>query len=524
MKLFFHSVIGTFSGFIRWGLLGVILMSVHLMGEVTLPASISSKMVIQREMPVPIWGLASAGEEVTVAFNGQTVKATANADGKWMVKLAPMKEGGPFSMTITGQNTVVIEDVLIGEVWFCSGQSNMAFTLKNDQDAEKEIPQCKNPDIRFFVTDETVADSPQFTVKGKWSECNPKSVGSSSAIAYYFGKQLQSNLNVPIGLLQSAYGSGTSADAWMDKAILQKDPDFKPILDRWAQDVATYPANWEEYQKQKQQFDKASEAAIAIGAKPPKAPLIPRGKLGSRETPSGCFYGMLKPHVPYAIRGVIWYQGESNDHYGFQYRKLLPALIQSWREMWGEGEFPFLIVQLPNLNLRIPPAPPAWAEIREAQFLTYKNVINTALVTTIDIGDPNVFSFKNKRPVGERLAVAAMGRVYGKTDEWMGPIYKSQKVESGKIRLTFDHIGRGLTSSEGALKGFKIAGDDKNFFPAEAVIDGDTVVVSNFQTNDPVSVRYAWEDNPQCTLFNKEGLPASPFRTDDWPESTFNNR
>jgi sialate O-acetylesterase len=499
------------------------LLPVFSMANVQLPSVISSKMVLQREMAVPIWGLADPGEEVTVTLNGQTVKSTAGSDGKWLVKLSPMKEGGPFSMTIAGKNSIELENVLIGEVWLCSGETNMAYLMKNDAESATEIPPSENPRIRIFVTPKTSAEAPQLKVEGNWELSRPWSIADSSAVAYYFAKKLQAELGLPVGLLQSNYG-GTSADSWIDQSILERDPDFKPILERWTQDVASYPAKLEEFKSRMEVYEKESEEAKSKGVKPTKAPQEPRGKIGSKDSPSGCYNAMLHPHIPYAIRGVIWYHGESNAKYGYQYRKLLPALIQSWRQVWGQGEFPFLIVQLPNMIRKSPPQPPDWAELREAQLLTFKNVPNTGLITTIDVGDPKEFQPKSKRPFGERLALAAMGVAYGKSEEWMGPVYKSMKVENGKIRLSFEHIGRGLVSSEGALKGFTIAGEGKIFFPAEAVIEGETIVVSNFQTDNPMAVRYGWGDNPPCSLFNKDGFPASPFRTDDWPESTFDNR
>jgi len=493
--------------------------------EVTLPAVLSSHMVLQRDRPVPIWGKAAPGEEVTVAFNGQTVKAVADAGGKWMAKLAPMSAGGPFAMTIAGKNTLQLEDVLIGEVWFCGGQSNMAFYLENASNAEQALAQASDPELRVFNTKRTIADTPQFTAPGKWEASSPASMKQSSAVAYFFARKLREDLKVPVGLVHSSYG-GTAAEVWVPHSVLESDPDFKPILESWADLNAEYPIAKKalaaqmpqivaEYQ---QKVQEAKKNGLAVPSEP-KAD--PKGEPGSRDTPSGGYNGMIAPHLPFAIRGVIWYQGEANAPRGYQYRKLFPALIKSWREAWGEGDIPFLFVQLPNIQRRAAGLPPEWPEVREAQLLTLKNAPNTGMAVAIDVGDPKNLHPKNKQPVGERLAALAEGMVYGKTEaDFSGPIYRSCQMKGGKAVITFDHAQSGLASKDAPLQGFVIAGADKKFVSAEAVIDGATVVVSSPQVPEPVSVRYAWADNPTCNLFNQAGLPASPFRTDDWPEST----
>ncbi len=478
--------------------------------EVTLPPAISSHMVLQREMAIPIWGKAAPAEEVTVTFNGQTVKATADAEGKWLVKLASMPAGGPFPMSIAGKNTISLEDVLIGEVWLCSGQSNMAFFMKNVTDAAQELPQAQDPQLRLFNSKRTIADSPQFKVEGKWEECTPKSVESFSAVSYFFGKKLRQDLKVPVGLLHSSWG-GTAAEVWVPKPMLEGDPDFKKILEKWAEDVAAYPEAMKAFQPKLDEFQKQVAAAKAAGQKPPKEPKGPRGEQGSRDTPTGGYYGMITPHQPFGIRGVIWYQGESDAKEAKRYQKLFPALIQSWRTAWGQGDFPFLFVQLPNILKK------NWPELREAQLLTLKASPNTAMAVTIDLGDPNDLHPTNKKPVGERLAMAAAGMVYSKTGEGSSPLYQSSTVEGAKMKITFDGVGAGLVAKDGVLKGFEIAGADHKFVPAEAAIEGKTVLVSSPQVSSPVEVRYGWEDNPTCTLYNQEGLPASPFRTGSTP-------
>jgi sialate O-acetylesterase len=466
-------------------------------------------MVLQRDTAVPVWGRGDPGEPVTINFNGQTVTAIADADGKWLAKLAPMVAGGPFSMTITGKNTILLEDVLIGEVWFCSGQSNMAFRLDSVTDASGEVAQANHPLIRHFETSRIVAASPQFTVSGSWNVCRPETAKAMSAVAYYFGRKLQQDLdNVPVGLIHSSWG-GTGAEVWVPKEVLERDADFKAILESWNELVAEYP-----------QVKKVVDEARKQGKF--RSKVEPKGAPRSRDTPSGGYYGMVVPHLPFAVRGVIWYQGEGNAGRAHQYRKLFPALIRSWREAWGRPELPFLFVQLPNIDRKKPPQPPEWPELREAQLMTVKSVSGTAMAVTIDVGDPHNLHPADKKPVGERLALAAEGMVYRKGNpDYCGPLYQEASFDGGKAVIRFAFSADGLEAKGGSgLKGFVLAGADKVFVPAEAVIEKGQVSVSSPQVPEPVAVRYAWADNPDANLYNKTGLPASPFRTDDWPERT----
>jgi sialate O-acetylesterase len=494
---------------------------------VELPAAVGSHMVLQREKPVPIWGKADPGEEVTVTFNGQSAKAAAGADGKWSVKLAPMPAGGPYAMTIAGKNTLELSDILVGEVWFCGGQSNMAFMVENVTDGKAVVAAANHPNIRIFNSKRTIAETPRFTVKGAWQVCTPASVAQSPAVAYFFALKLQEDLGVPIGLLHSSWG-GTAAEVWMPEELLAKE--FPDIPASWAELQKSYPEAAQAVaalnEKQQEEFKAQAAAAQAEGKPAPKAPrkLTAKGEKNGRDTPSGGWNGMITPHVPYAVRGVIWYQGEANIGRAYQYRELFPALIGAWRQAWGEPELPFLFVQLPNMIRRLPPMPPDWPELREAQLMTALRVPHTGMAVAIDIGDPHDLHPTNKKPVGERLAHLAEGLVYGKaTGDLTGPLYKSAEVAGDKVTISFTSADSGLVARDGAaLQGFVIAGEDKRFVPAQAVIQGNTVVVSAPGVAKPVSVRYAWEDNPPSTLYNKAGFPASPFRTDDWPERTRN--
>jgi len=462
-------------------------------GRLKLPAIFGDHMVLQCNMPVPIWGWAKPNEEVAVILKGKTPLVTkANEEGRWMLRLPPQPAGGPHELIVrTREETVRFTDVLFGEVWVCSGQSNMEWPVALAQNAKQEIATANFPQIRFFVVEKSVALEPQPDCKGRWVVCSPETVGGFSAVGYFFGREIHQRLKVPVGLIGTYWG-GTPAEAWTDLKALESDPDLKPILERLPRDRSKIPQQ-------------------------PQPPI-------NNWTPTALFNAMVAPIIPYAIRGVIWYQGESNVGRAYQYRKLFPALINSWRRAWGQGDFPFLFVQLANYLERKPePTESAWAELREAQLLTFKTVRNTGMAVAIDIGEANDIHPRNKQDVGKRLALAALAIAYGQKVVYSGPIYRSMRIEGDKIRLFFDHVGSGLVAKGGELKGFAIAGEDRKFVWAKAKIEGNTVVVWSEQVPKPVAVRYAWADNPECNLYNKEGLPASPFRTDDWPGVTVKN-
>ncbi len=497
---------------------GIYLASFAAFGAVSVPNIIGDHMVLQEGKTVPIWGKASPGEAVSVTFNGKTVKATADAQGKWMAKLGKLKTGGPFEMTIAGKdNTLKLTDILVGEVWVGSGQSNMQWCVKDSKNAQEEIAAAKYPDIRLFYVERTVAGEPQDNCNGKWEACTPESVPGFSAVLYFFGRDLHAALKCPVGLIHTSWG-GTPAESWTSRATLEADPDLKPMVDDSDKLLAEYPKAKAAYDIAMADWQKAADKAKADGQPEPKKPDAPRGP-DHPWRPSGLFNAMIAPLIPYAIEGSIWYQGESNAGRAYQYRKLFPAMIEDWRKAWGEGPFSFYFVQLANFTDVLPePAESDWAELREAQTMTLK-LKNTGMAVIIDIGEAKDIHPKNKQDVGKRLALNALAKDYKKNVVFSGPMYKSMKIKGGKIEIGFTSAD-GLVAKGGALKGFAIAGSDKKFVWANAEIKGNKVVVSSDQVAKPVAVRYAWANNPECNLYNGAGLPASPFRTDDWPGVT----
>jgi sialate O-acetylesterase len=502
--------------------------------EVQVPAIFGDRMVLQREMSIPVWGKAAAGEKVTVVLAADGIPAgskakkpvsrrataTAKADGRWMVRLDKLSAGGSYTMTITGKNTLTFKDVLIGEVWVCSGQSNMWWRVEALKGVEKEIAAAKFPTLRYCTTALVSAPEPQFDFPGtkpQWMECSPETVKQFSAVAYYFGKEIHQELKVPVGLVHTSWG-GSIAEAWTRREALQADPILRPIVDNLEKLKADYPQAKKEYTAQAAEVSKAQkEGRIVPFVLPPRGP-------GERDWPAGLWNAMIAPMVPYAIKGVIWYQGESNSVRAWQYRTLFPTMIKDWRKAWGQGDFPFCFVQLANWRTNTIPVEGTWGswpELREAQFMTLSTVKNTAMAVTVDIGDSTNIHPNNKWDVGHRLALGALRTAYGRKIAGSGPLYKSMKKKGNTIRLEFEYAGEYLkTSDNGPLTGFIIAGEDREFFPAETKIDGQSVVVWSGRVEKPASVRYGWDDNPSCNLCNSLGLPASPFRTDKWPGVT----
>jgi len=620
-------------------------------------------MVLQRGVAVPVWGSADAGGTVTVSIAGQAASAVADAKGRWIAKLKPLEAGGPHELTIAGEKPITLKNVLVGDVWVCSGQSNMEQGIRACANPTEEIAKANYPRIRLFMVPHHVAGEPQTSVNATWQVCSPATVaaggwGGFSGAAYYFGRHLHRELDVPIGLIQTCWG-GTIAEAWTSAEALKALPDFKPAVEQLEQLVAdlkkgqdsyerrvaawwrtndpgsakgwataafdaaawkpmTLPQHWEKVAELgsfdglvwfRRQLDvpaawagkdlllelgpiddrdttffngtkigatdvwttarrytvpgklvKAGKNLIAVrvldtggggglygqpaqmrlsrpgGAGKPVSlagpwsyqAAAPMGKLpplpvkavgGSPNVVTVLYNGMIAPLLPYAIKGSIWYQGESNAGRAMQYRTLLPTMIKDWRSRFGVGDFPFFIVQLANfMAVQATPVQSGWAELREAQLLTAQADPKVGLAVITDIGDARDIHPKNKQDVGKRLALSALAIAYGRKLVSSGPEFRGMKVEGGTARLAFDHVGGGLVARGGAkLKGFAVAGDDKQFHWADAVIEGETVVVSSPNVARPAAVRYNWANNPIGDLYNKDGLPAGPFRSDVAP-------
>ena len=634
-----------------------------VLADPVLPGLFSDHMVLQQQRALPIWGWADPGEQIVVTLGAQSRRAVASPDRRWKVLLSPMKAGGPFLMTVRGKKAILIKDVMVGEVWVLSGQSNMTFALSSAAGAETEIPQANYPEIRLFTVPQESTLHPQQDTLANWQICTPETSKEFSAVGYFFGRELHEKLGVPIGLIHSSW-PGTGAEEWASLPSLHGDPQLASILGSWqdapgeAKYLAAHAADFRiefgdfEFMKRDSDaavsfsnFDDGSSRNTLGGSWTYTWKTAPdtvfqltqpgrrgsgyaaqvSGQLGASDTarlvsnfspnlspadlsaydgirfyyrgkgyfrfrslqptitdwddygtsafqarpdwqavtiwfrdlkqdgwgvtmpftpqalsglvlemvrapddiarpPAGLFNGMIAPLIPYAIRGAAWYQGESNARKAYQYRRLLPAVIKGWREVWGEGDFQFLIVQLPNYGAHDVQADEnAWAELREAQLMALQ-VPNTGLAVTIDLGEADDLHPHQKAEVGRRLALWALGTTYGEDILYSGPLYDAMKIENSRIRLSFKHAAGGLEARRGTLRGFAIAGADKRFHWAEAIIDGNTVLVSSPEVSDPVAVRYAWGGNPDCNLYSQEGLPASPFRTDDWPGVTTNGK
>jgi sialate O-acetylesterase len=431
-------------------------------------------------------------------------------------------------MTISGLNTIEIKNVLVGEVWLCSGQSNMQMTMAKTEsckyggvmNSEQEIAAANYPNIRLFTVEQKTTEQPQSDCKGQWQQCSPQTVTEFSATAYFFGRQLHNELNVPIGLINTSWGA-TPIEAWMSREVLKSGADFEPIFKRYADAAAKYPQAKKEYDQKIKEWEEAVAKTKIENKALPEKPLPPVGP-GHKSSPAGLYNAMVSPLIPYAIKGVIWYQGEANRSRAYQYRKLFTVMIKSWRDKWGQGDFPFYYVQIAPYKY-LKEAATVAAELREAQLMTL-SIPNTGMVVTTDIGDANDIHPKNKQEAGRRLALWALAKTYGKNKAYCGPIYKSMKLDDNKIILQFDYAENGLVFKGSTLKGFTIAAADKKFVSAEAEIAGNTISVSSKEIANPVAVRYGWENNPVCNLYNKEGLPASPFRTDRWSGVTINEK
>ena len=485
------------------------------MSEVYLNPLFADNAVLQRDAEVPVWGTARDGEKVTVEIQGQKVNATA-AGGKWLVRLKPLTAGGPLTLTVSGDNQITLTNILVGEVWLCSGQSNMEWALARSDGGTNAIATATNQLLRMCRVPHNVQFTPQSEVKAKWDLCSPATAKNFSAIPYWFGEKLQKELGVPVGIINSAFG-GTPIQSWMPAETLKAGPWPQ---DRWndpAQAKADYDKKFEVVRTLKEEYE--AEKVEAIAKKLP-APPQPAGIPSEYKGGTTLWNGEVAPLLPFRIRGVAWYQGENNAYVqvAHDYKNLLPAMIKAWRKGFEQPELPFLIFQIArNRKWQTDPNEKSGiAELQEAQAKTAQATPHAALVVSTDMGGPDVH-YTGKEPVAERGVRAALVVAYGQKIQFSGPIYQSAKFENGKAIVRFTETAGGLKTSGGELTGLVIAGSDKKFYFADAKIDGDTVIVSSPQVTAPVAVRYGWADLPKVNLFNQASLPASTFRTDNWP-------
>lgn len=618
----------------------------ELYADVKMPGIFSDNMMLQRDVANPIWGRADPGEEITVSIHNQQLTIKADSAGLWKVMLKEIPAGGPYEMTVKGKNTLRFKNILAGDIWICSGQSNMEWPTGASVNGKQEVANSFRPRIRLLTVHKKAVTEAREEMEGQWKICNPSTVADFSAVGFFFGRLLQDSLNIPVGLIDASWG-GTLIETWISEERLKEVPGMAAKIDaskaknsperrgtlleriekitgpvpqgdsgkkvQWEKPHHDYsgwkafkvPQKWEEAGLEdlngtvwlmrefvlSEAQAKSVEAVLSLGPvddsdvtwingvkagetnskwnlareyKVPKGilksgknvlvvkvvdnggdggfggtpdqlnlrtsagkiPLAGEWKIQAGEIDFGMkpnqnftslFNGMINPLLPFAIKGAIWYQGESNAGQAYQYRTLMPMLINDWRGRWGMGDFPFLMVQLANYGKDKDAAPgnSQWAELREAQLLTTQHTSNTGMAVTIDIGEGNDIHPRNKQEVGRRLGLYALGMVYGKDIAYSGPVYKSFKTEGKKLKIYFDHVGKGLEAVGGELKGFSVAGEDGIYKWAEAKIEGNAVVVSSPEIKSPKNVRYAWQDNPEyANLYNMAGLPATPFRTD----------
>ena len=458
-------------------------------------------MVVQRQMPIPVWGWADTGRQVTVALATQRKSMIVPDGGYWQVCFDPIDAAEPLTLAVSdGETTIECNDIVVGEVWLCAGQSNMQWDVRRNDNAEQNIAGAVDPAIRLLDPTVWYASEPQVHLDAAWSVCSPDTVPDFSAVGYLFGRNLRDQLDVPIGLIDISLG-GSRVETWISRTALEADDMLKPQLDRYDFDRAHYI------------LARQSHDISGVSPKPQGSPEE------SKKHVSGLFNAMIAPLIPHAMRGVIWYQGEANGNCGYHYRRMFTAMIRDWRRQWARGDFPFLFVQEPNFDLG-PDGEYQWAELRESQAEALK-LPGTAMAVTIDVGDPDDLHPSNKQPVADRLAALALCDVYGRDVPARSPMFESYAVEADTIRVKFREARGGLKTRDGeSVTGFVIAGVDRQFHPAEATIDGDSVVVRSNKVPNPLAARYAWANNPTCNLYNDAGLPAAPLRTDDWPGVT----
>ena len=493
------------------------------MSMVYLPSLFTDHMVLQRGMAIPVWGWAEAGQQVTVTVAGQTKTVTVGQSHHWQITLDPLAVGPPLMMTITnGDCTITLNNILVGDVWLCAGQSNMEFELHAADNGEQELAAAPDKPIRLFNMPCRVCQQPQIDVDARWQPADRDSAHPFSAVGYFFGSLIHREIDVPVGLINASWGS--TIETWISRPVLESDPDYAPILQRFDFARKHYQQHHRFYYDppglvnpgQNLQWHRLG---LPRASDPGIDPTI------TRMQPSGLFNAMINPLIPAALRGVIWYQGESNADRAFQYRKLFAAMIGDWRRRWDRNDLPFLFAQLPNFGRAQPGEFDAdWAELREAQAAALA-LTNTGMAVTIDIGRSDDLHPPNKQQIAARLADVALQQVYGHDVEADGPVFEACEIKTDRVRVSFLHADTGLTTTDGqAPRCFIVAGADQNFAHAAADIEGSTVLLHSTDVPNPVTVRYAWANDPPCNLINKAGLPAAPFRTDDWPGITHASR
>ncbi len=500
---------------LRWPALAFFLtLSVPVVqGEVRLPRILSSHMVLQRDRPIHIWGWSEPNEKISVALNGASQSTVGDNLGRWSVYLPPQPAGGPFQLTVAGTNQIVLHDILIGDVWFASGQSNMEMPLEGFQgsaivkNSAQEISQASHPQMRLLIMPRKASEFPlaDFNARQSWTICTPETAAKFSAVAYFFGRDVLVKEQVPIGLIDSTWG-GTPVEAWVSLDGLSADASLMPVFAAWARMSDEQAEALLSAAAEKREDEAAKEAGQPL----PKHAWHPDPQSWD---PAWLFNGMVAPATNYPIKGVIWYQGESNSRLdrASMYEKAFPALIADWRRHWREGDFPFLFVQISSFTSD---ATEDWAVVREAQRRTL-SVSNTAMAVSIDVGDPENVHPADKQTVGARLALAAGAIAYGENIEYSGPLFRETSAEADALRVWFDHVAGGLRAKGGPLEGFEIAGTDRQYAPAVARIDGLSVVVSSPQVQKPKYVRYGWKNAPLVNLYNSADLPASPFTSEE---------
>ncbi len=496
--------------------------------EIRMPALFSDGAVLQRNQPVKVWGWTDAGQSVSVNIAGQTVSGKADAAGRWEVTLQPLAVS-PHSLRMVVRNGKgeqhVVTDVLVGEVWVCSGQSNMQWAVNSANDADLEKASANYPELRLITVPQVGTQEDQSDFDGQWEPATPETVGDFSAVGYFFGRQLHQTLDVPVGLIDNSWG-GSAAEAWVKRSVLEADPKYKSYIDQWVQIEKTF-----DYEKLMADYKTKYAAWVAKRDAAAKAkqpfkdpqPRAPRNQLTGNARPGNLYSGVLHPIIGYGIRGAIWYQGESNASRAWNYRDLFPLMIQHWRDEWKQGDFPFYWVQLADFRDEVSePGDSDWAELREAQTQTQDRLKNTGEAVIIDIGEGRDIHPRDKQNVAKRLARLALANDYGYSIPSRSPRFDSMKVDGNKAVVTLKHAETGLRAFDTAeVVGFAVAGADNKFVNAKAEIVGkNQVAVWADSVKAPVSVRYAWAVNPIANLYSVAGLPVTPFRSDNLPAIT----